>query len=300
MSTHFHQTWTTGRLAEVNISRPFYWCVVPPKTAWSTGGLNFTFISEELPIQRMGWAEIKGYYIDNVIALNQSLDATPQEIWDDWVPKVDAPNFDNGAAGFGDDERFQSVEEFTREGEGQDPGEDNVQDDAQLLSSPLVFQQVDWLGLGPTCIYHRQVPLGIGAGRGMPVTDKTQRYVWEETITKSMLGGSGGRIGIVIFGVSIPELGASERGSTDNMTERLSPWSHWTQMILTFLKAEREFTEAMLTTDQDQLSAEFRELIAWKRTYGVGDDTWQNTNGKFFVRGQATLSTLLNEQRRHI
>ena len=299
MTTHFHQTWTTGRTAEVNTSRPFYWCVVPPKSAWSTGGLHFTFISQELPIQRMGWAEIKGYYIDNVVALNQSLDSTPQEIWDDWVPKVDAVNFDHGASGFGDDERFQSVEEITTGGEGQDPGEDNVQDE-QLLSHPMVFQQVDWLGLGPTCIYEQQVPLGVGSGRGMPVTDQTQRYIWETTIQKGMVGGSGGKIGVVIFGVSIPELGAAERGTTDNMTERLSPWTHWTQMVLTFLKAEREFTEAMLSTDQDDLADEFKELIAWKRTYGVGDDTWQNTDGKFFVRGSATISTMLNEERRHI
>ena len=299
MATHFHQTWTSGKLVEVNKSRPIYWCPIWPMNAWSTGGLHFEYESEEVPIQRGGWGELKGYYIDNIRELNGNLNSlTPQQVWDDYVPKVDAPNFDVGTS-FDDDDRFQSGIEYEQGDEGHDEGEDNVQENT-LLSHPKVFQQIDWLGFGPTCIYQKQVPLGVASGRGMPVTDQTQRYVWNETIQHGMVGGGSGKIGVIIFGISIPELGASDDGRADTMTERLSPWTHWTTGVKAQLEAERNFTEALLTMDQGDLPEEFRELMDWKRTYSVGDDTWQNTNGKYRLRGSATMTSSLSEHRRHI
>lgn len=309
MATHFHQTWTSGKNVLVNQSLPFYWCIVPPKTAWSTGELNFTYISDELPIQRLGWAEIKGFMITDIRALNQSLNSfTPREIWDDYVPKIDPVNFDVGTT-FSDDERIQSLREgtegssdnnpLTDDVQGSDVGEDDVQSES-LLSHPAVFNQVDWLGLGPNMIYENSSPLGYAVGKGMLVTDKTQRFVWQVPLKIDMKAAQRGTVSVVIFGISIPELGAANSGPFDEETERLSPWSHYPTMLRSFMAAEREFVDMMVDDDLNDRSEEFRELIAWKRIYSVGDDTWQNINGKFFVRGSTTLSSNLNQERRHI
>jgi hypothetical protein len=229
--------------------------------------------------------------------------ATPEQIWDDWVPKVDPVNFDVNTS-FGADERFQSLSEGTGPDTGLlgdsvaggDDGEGDVQA-SQLLSHPAVMNQIDWLGLGPTQVFSRQVPLGVVHGRGLPVEKNKQRYLDEFDISMDMKGSHDG-FAALIFGLSIPELGAMDAGGHDEVDEPLAPWDTWEDMWLMFQKAPLDFIESVDSTDGG--SEEFKELLEWKRTYSVGDDTWHNTNLTVFVRGQLTLTTDVTLMRKHI
>ena len=306
---HIHGSVWRGRLLEVNKSRPIHWCTVIPKQAWSTGNLEVSFMSEELPIQRMGWGECKGYFIQNVPALSGSLaGVTPQQAWDEWVPKIDAPNFDVNTS-FGDDERVQELQEarvgeddnnpLTDDVQGRDTGLDDVQEDT-LLSHPKVWDMVDWLDLGPRKFFEQSAPLGIAAGRGMAVTDQTQRYVWNFNITAGMMGSAAGLVGCVLIGMSLPELGASDDGRADHLTERMSPWAHWQAEMEMAMEIDRDFMVDSLSQNSDTFAAKYAELVDFKRIYSVGDDTWQNVNGKVFIHGQQTKTNFLMSNPKHI
>ena len=307
--THFHQTWTSGVNIQVNQAYPLYWCIVPPKTAWSAGTLNIGYHSDEVDISRAGVVDMMGFFVPNAFGLDERIDLTPRQIADKYLPLIDAQNFDVGVD-ITDDSRIASLAETT-EGEGQsdnnpatddvegrDTGDDDVQSQA-VLRTPYTWNMVDWIGgLTARKWFDASTPVGTPYGKHILVDKRTQRYQASWDMKSDMMGSPSG-CGVVIIMASIPELGASSAGPSDTATERLSPWGTWQRMVTNLRTAYREISDA-LVTDPAELSQKFRELAAWKRTYSVGDDTWHNENGKFFLRGSTTLTSWWDEDRLHI
>lgn len=310
---HFHQSVTKGATIEVDKVRPFYWCIVPPRTAWSTGGLNFTYVSKDnIPIERQGWMELRGYFIDDIHELNENLTLTPNEIVDDYIPTIDPYDFSTSVhqdQSTQYDESLATLPELTGQGlpaaevalpgdhvEGSDAGPD-VQD-KKILSSPAVVSAVDWLGLGKTPIYKRSFPLGFPIGRGMVTTDNNQRYVVNHNIKSGMKASGAGKVGVVIFVASIPQLGSEHIGDSGT-NHPVSPWATWVDMYKAFSDAADLFNDAMLANDAAQIPSVMKELLLWKVDYRVDQDTWENKDGLMFVRGSTTLSTNIDEERMH-
>lgn len=310
MTTHFHQTWTSGKHLVTNQAYPLYWCIVPPRTAWSAGTLNIGYQSDEVDISRAGLVDIAGFYIPNAFGLDERLDLTPRQLADKYIPLIDAQNFDVGTD-INDDTRVATISETTEsEGqsdnnpatddiEGRDTGDADVQSNA-VLNAPYTWHMVDWVGgLASRKFYDATTPVGTPYGKHLLVDKRVQRYQASWDLSQGMIGSMTG-CGVILVMASIPELGASDSGPSDDADERISPWGTWQRMLKMLIDAQDQITTAMFELDSSTFQQEFRELVAWKRTYNVGDDTWENKNGKFWLRGSTTLTSFWDEDRKHI
>ena len=311
--TNFHQTFMSGKVINQDEVAPVYWCVIPPKCAWSAGSFNLSFLSDETAMDKAGLIDFAGYVIPNAFGLNERFNMTPLQIRDKFLPMIDAQSFGVGND-ITDDDRFASARETTLNdatdqplGEDATPGDnvegrdaDSTPQAKQLLKHPAIFDQVNWLGVGARPFFQKSVPLGVPYGAFQPIDANTVRYQVALRENFRMMGSANGGISVVLIVASLPQLGASNAGPSDEVTERISPWATWATMLKSFLDAKDQFTDALLVTDPSVLEANFRELIAWKRTYNVGDDTWHNENGKVYLRASATLTSFMDEDRLHI
>ena len=312
--SELHQSIMHGVQIETDQVMPFYWCAVPPRSAWSTGNMSLTLMTDDgetVPLTRLGWCEISGWFIGNPNPIYSDLTGSALEVLDDWIPKIDATDlsfarpFSPGTPDIGDDDsRTVTLEEGTGDG-GEGSASGDATDTSTVLTHPAVFSQVDWLGLGPTRIYHEQHSMGFGVGNGMAIDTNRQSYILNSKIEVSRKGINSG-YGIVLFAISIPELGAwTSPGSTPS--EEISPWTDWADMIETILRLPENFIELIHATGnpsndasiRSQSRGPFEEFLHWKRWYNVTRDTWQNTRMKLFIHGQASLTTNLSMIRRH-
>ena len=143
-------------------------------------------------------------------------------------------------------------------------------------------------------------PVGQPYGKNVVVDQRTQRYQAAWDLSTGMMG-SWGNIGAVIIVASLPELGADDANKAGGPDKPISPWGDIYRMMKMLLDAKDQFTEALsVTNPSTQSTEEFKELIDWKRTYSVGDDTWHNEESKFWIRGSATLTSFISENRLHI
>ena len=310
--TNFHQTFMSGKVVNEDEVAAAYWCVIPPKCAWSSGSFNLSFLSDETQMDKAGLIDIQGFVIPNAFSFNERFTLTPNQLVDKYIPLIDAQSFGIGND-ITDDDRIATVRETTLNdatdqplGEDLTPGDnvegrdaDSTPQAKKLLDAPYVWNQVDWLGLGPKRFLNRSIPLGVPYGAYQPIDSNKVRYQFALRESFPMMG-SMNSVAVVLVLVSIPELGASNAGPSDEATERVSPWATWATMLKSFLDAKDQFTDALLITDPSELETNFRELLAWKRTYAVGDDTWHNENGKIYLRSSNTLTSFLSEDRLHI
>lgn len=312
----YSQSIMSAPLIGVNRVQPIYWCAIPPTGAFALPQLDVKLMTHEgdsIPFQRAGWYEVAGYIISNTSPLTANLSmATPQQLVDDWIHKIAAPDFDNGE-GISNDERFASVGETTgAENDGGDFGQENVQS-TNLLSHPAVYDQAQELGLGATQVYYYSSGLGVPYGKAIPVDEQRVVYSDEFTVSLDMMR-AGGHYNMFILVASIPELGASKTGSHDEEQEPIAPWNTWEDMIQMFAKAPLEWVESMdegslgIPDDMQRTpsanapttQALFRELIEWKRLYNVPVDTWHNSVMRSWIRGSAVLTMPFYLYKRHI
>ena len=71
-------------------------------------------------------------------------------------------------------------------------------------------------------------------------------------------------------------------------------------MMQTMLDAKDWITDILMLTGPDDMPDGLKRLSEWKRVYSIGDDTWHNENGKFYVTGSTTLTSFWDEDRLHI
>ena len=308
--THFHQSWTSGVEVLTDQAYPIYWCLVPPKTAWSAGSLNIGFHSREVPLDRAGLIDLMGFFIPNAFGLDERIDLTPRQLGDKYLPLIDAQDFSSGST-VSEDNRVATLAETvltdgqsdnnpaTDDVQGRDAGDDNVQSQ-NVLRAPYVWNMVDWIGgLTANKWYDASTPVGTPYGKYILVDKKTQRYQAAWDLSSNMMGSQTG-IGVVLIYASMAELGASKSGTADEATEQISPWDTTPEMLHMLVDAQDQVGKAMFELDTSNFQKQFKELADWKRVYSVGDDTWHNSDGKFYVRGSTTLTSFWGEDRTHI
>ena len=303
--TNYHQSWLSGRSISVNKVEPFYWCLVPPKTAWSAGNMSIGFLSEETSMDKAGLVEMAGYFIPNAFDFTERIDKTPLQLRDKYLPMIDAQNFDIGNSTTDDDRIATPGETLFNDQVDQLPGDDIEGRDADsgpqensLLSHKAVWDMVNWWDLGPRRIFHKMQGVGVPYGMYQPIDANTVRYQADFSHNAKMIGSNG--VGVVLYVASLQELGADEAGSSDEKDERISQWTNIPSMIQAMLDAKDWITDILTSGDPDDWPDGLKKLAQWKRVYSVGDDTWHNENGKLYVNASTTLTSFWDEDRLHV
>lgn len=295
---HYHQKFLGGKKVQIGKAKVLYACPIFPQTAWSSGSFTLSYQSETIEMDKAGMVDIQGIIIPQAFTIDERLDLTPAQIFDKFGNVLDKLDFGSGIS---DNERVSLLTETKTEDnpEGRDEGDDDVQED-KIVRHPAIFDQVEWLGLGPKKFMDYNMVVGAPFGRYQAIDANTVRYNFAFNKNFSMMGsGDPNSVGCVLIVASIPTLKPDRSNPTGQEDEKMSPWANYPIAREMFETAETEFTKLLLTRSIGSFKETFRELLAWKTLYNVEDDTWENKDGKFWLRASNTLTTFFDEERTH-
>ena len=303
------------RIIKPNEINVLFWEPLPPRSGWSAPSLEMDFVavgeqdeslandiraifrgdSSTNEFIKMGFMDIEGWFISNSHPLTADFDATPEQIVDDWIPKIPVPHVSSGDLPV--DDQIVTIDESTGETNNEvgEAGQENIADtggadNGVATRHPAVIDFKSIFTLGPRKIFQKRVYLGLRHGNAIPVGEGAQRYAASVSASIQAVR-SEGTYGIVIFTVSMPHINAMGN-EYDEITERLAPWDNWQDMIMMYQRVPLEQFEMMdeLTIAQANM-AHRADLAAGSDASRDASGLWGITDGyRKYIRSKRNYS----------